>query len=38
MKKAALLVVFVLSFIASARTTNKADNPVPKCDPCPWVR
>jgi hypothetical protein len=38
MKKAALLVVFVLSFIASARTANKVDNPLPKCDPCPFVR
>ena len=38
MKKAALLVVFVLSFIASARTTNKIDNPLPRCNPCPMVR
>jgi hypothetical protein len=38
MKKAALLVVFVLSFIASARTTNKAENPLPRCNPCPMVR
>ena len=38
MKKAALLVVFVLSFIASARTTSKVENPFPRCNPCPWVR
>lgn len=38
MKKAALLLIFVLSFIASAKTTNKADNPIPTCNPCPMVR
>jgi len=38
MKKAALLAVFVLSFIAAARTTNKADNPLPTCSPCPYVK
>jgi len=38
MKKAALLVIFVLSFIASAHTTNKGENPIPGCNPCPWVR
>jgi hypothetical protein len=38
MKKVALLAVFVLSFIASARTINKAENPLPRCNPCNWVK
>jgi hypothetical protein len=38
MKNAAFLLILVLSFIASAKTTNKADNPFPTCNPCPMVR
>jgi len=37
MKKLALLAFIALSILA-ARPTNKTENPVPTCDPCPWVR
>jgi hypothetical protein len=36
MKKLALLAIFALSMFAAR--TNKSDNPLPACDPCPWVR
>lgn len=36
MKKLALLAVIAMSLFATK--TNKADNPWPLCDPCPWVR
>ncbi len=38
MKKLALLAIVVLSFVASARTTSKADNPIPTCNPCQYVK
>ena len=38
MKMFALLAIVVLSFVASATTTNKADNPFPTCNPCQWVK
>ena len=36
MKKLALLALIALSMFATR--TNKSDNPLPGCDPCPWVR
>jgi hypothetical protein len=36
MKKLALLAFIALSMFATK--ANKADNPLPMCDPCPWVR
>jgi hypothetical protein len=38
MKKLALLAVVVLSFVASATATNKAENPFPTCNPCQYVK
>ena len=37
MKKLTLLAFIALSLFA-AKTTNKADNPLPTCTVCPWVR
>jgi len=37
MKKLTILAFIALSLFATA-TTNKAENPLPMCDPCPWVR
>ncbi len=37
MKKLTILAFIALSLFA-ARVTNKAENPFPACDPCPWVR
>lgn len=37
MKKLVVLAFIALSMLA-ARTTNKADNPIPTCDPCQYVR
>jgi len=36
MKKLVLLVVFALSMLAGI--SNKADTPLPDCNPCPFVR
>jgi hypothetical protein len=36
MKKLTLLALIALSMFANK--ANKADNPLPMCDPCPWVR
>lgn len=36
MKTLLLVAIFALSIFAAP--TNKADNPLPGCDPCPWVR
>jgi hypothetical protein len=36
MKKFIALAFFALSLLAAQ--TNKVDNPIPQCDPCPWVR
>jgi hypothetical protein len=38
MKKLMVIAVLALSFLATARTSNKADNPFPGCNPCPFVR
>ena len=37
MKKLTLLAFIALSLFA-ARTTNQIFNPIPTCEPCPWVR
>ena len=37
MKKLTILAFIALSLFA-ARVTNKAENPFPACNPCPWVR
>jgi hypothetical protein len=36
MKKLLIVALFALSMFAAR--TNKGDNPLPQCDPCPWVR
>jgi hypothetical protein len=36
MKKLLLVALFAMSMFATR--ANKADNPLPGCDPCPWVR
>ena len=36
MKKLLFVALFALSMFATG--TNKHDNPLPSCDPCPWVR
>lgn len=38
MKKLIVIAVLTFSFLATARTTNKHDNPIPTCNPCPFVR
>jgi hypothetical protein len=37
MKKIMILAFLALSLFAKG-TTNKNGNPLPTCDPCPWVR
>lgn len=37
MKKLTILAFMALSLFA-AGTTNKIENPIPMCQPCPWVR
>ena len=37
MKKIIVLAFLALSLFA-AKTTNKAENPFPMCNPCDWVR
>jgi hypothetical protein len=37
MKKLAIFAFIAFSLFA-AKSTNKAENPYPTCDPCPWVR
>jgi hypothetical protein len=37
MKKLTILTFIALSLFA-ARPTNKIGNPIPECNPCPWVR
>jgi len=37
MKKLTVLAFIALSLFA-ATATNKAENPIPTCQPCPWVR
>jgi hypothetical protein len=37
MRKFALLALLAFAFLATARTT-RIENPIPGCDPCPWVR
>jgi hypothetical protein len=36
MKKLIILAVFALSMFAS--TNYQSSDPVPECNPCPWVR
>ncbi len=36
-RKAFMIALLALSFLATTRTTV-ADDPVPECNPCPWVR
>jgi hypothetical protein len=36
MKKLLIVALFAMSMFAAR--TNKADSPLPMCDPCPWVR
>lgn len=36
MKKLTILAFLALSLLAAR--TNKSENPIPMCDPCPWVR
>jgi hypothetical protein len=38
MKKIVLLAFAVFSFVATAKTSNPKDNPLPMCNPCDWVR
>lgn len=38
MKKVVLFALLAISMLATARTTNKPINPLPTCDPCPFVR
>jgi len=37
MKKLTVLAFIAFSLFA-ASITNKSENPIPTCDPCPWVR
>ena len=37
MKKLAIFAFVAISLFA-AKPANKAENPFPMCDPCPWVR
>jgi hypothetical protein len=37
MTKLTILAFIALSLFA-ARTANQVGNPIPTCDPCPWVR
>ena len=37
MKKIMILAFLALSLFATG-TKNKTGNPIPTCDPCPWVR
>jgi hypothetical protein len=37
MKKLTIIAFIALSLFA-ARPTTQAENPIPTCDPCPWVR
>jgi hypothetical protein len=37
MKKLTILAFIALSLFA-ARPTVNIENPIPTCDPCPWVR
>jgi hypothetical protein len=36
MKKLVLLALIAFSFLAARPV--RVDNPIPQCDPCPWVR
>jgi hypothetical protein len=37
MKKLAIFAFIALSLFA-AKPANKTGNPIPTCEPCPWVR
>jgi len=37
MKKLTILAFIALSLFA-AKPTNRNSNPIPTCEPCPWVR
>lgn len=36
-RKALLVVLFALSFFATANVTEAGD-PIPECQPCPWQK
>jgi hypothetical protein len=36
-RKAILLVMFALSFLATTQVTEAGD-PIPECNPCPWQK
>ena len=36
-RKAILLVMFALSFLATSQNTVASD-PIPECSPCPWQK
>jgi hypothetical protein len=38
MKKLTILAFIALSLFAAKPANNKTGNPIPTCDPCPWVR
>jgi hypothetical protein len=37
MKRLVVLAVMALAFLATG-AKNRAENPMPQCDPCPFVR
>ena len=37
MKKFLVLAMMAFAFLATG-ATNRAENPMPQCDPCPFVR
>jgi hypothetical protein len=33
-----MILLFIAISLFAARPTNKIENPIPTCNPCPWVR
>ena len=38
LKKMLLLLAMSLTFFAASPMKAGAENPLPECDPCPWVK